>query len=97
MNGLNYAFNNIPRPSTLMEQTLNWTAEDHAIQDTISQYWYNFIATGDPNGQNLTAWASSSNQSATIIILGDDYGSIPVASDNVIDFLTEYFAQENAY
>lgn len=94
---LNYAFNNIPWAPTLMGQTLNWTAEDSAIQDTISQYWYNFIATGDPNGQNLTAWAPSSSQSTTTMVLGDAYGSISVASDDVLEFMTEYFAQEIAY
>lgn len=80
-----------------MGQTLNWTAEDSAIQDVISQYWCNFIATGNPNGQNLTEWAPSTNQSATRMVLGDAYGSIPVASDDVIEFMTEYFAQEVAW
>ncbi|KAG6368812.1 hypothetical protein INS49_003028 [Diaporthe citri] len=94
---LNYAFNNIPWAPTLMGQTLNWTAEDSAIQVTISQFWYNFIATGNPNGQNLTAWAPSTNQSATTMVLGDAYGSIPVASEDVIEFMTEYFAQEIVY
>ncbi|KAL2289657.1 hypothetical protein FJTKL_01895 [Diaporthe vaccinii] len=94
---LNYAFNNIPWAPTLMGKTLNWTAEDSAIQVTISQYWYNFVATGDPNGQNLTAWAPSSNQPATTMVLGDAYGSISVASDDVLEFMTECFAQEIAY
>lgn len=90
-------FNNIPWAPTLMGQTLNWKAEDYAIQDAISQYWYNFITTGNPNGQDLTAWAPSTNQSATTMVLVHGYGSITVGLDDVIEFMTEYFAQEIAY
>ncbi|KAH6646617.1 carboxylesterase [Truncatella angustata] len=94
---INYAFHNIPWGTTLTGRALNWTAEDYLIQDTISQYWYNFIATGNPNGGNLTEWEPSSDASKATMQLGDGYGAIPVASDDVLDFIAEYFSQEIAW
>ena len=42
-----YAFNN---PTQL------WTDVDRRLADTMSSYWVNFAATGDPNGQELPFW-----------------------------------------
>ena len=42
-----YAFNN-PRPL--------WTDIDRRLADTMSSYWVNFAATGDPNGHGLPQW-----------------------------------------
>ncbi|KAI1395649.1 carboxylesterase [Hypoxylon fuscum] len=94
---INYALGNIAFAPTLQGQTLNWTAQDYAIQETMSQYWYNFIATGNPNGGNLTAWEASSTESKTTMVLGDSYGTIPIASDDVLDLITSYFSTETAW
>ena len=46
---LNYVFNNLlPGPA--------WTEADRALADTMSSYWVNFAATGDPNGKGLPVW-----------------------------------------
>ena len=46
---LNYVFNNLlPGPA--------WTDADRTLADTMSSYWVNFAATGDPNGKALPAW-----------------------------------------
>jgi para-nitrobenzyl esterase len=42
-----YTFNN-PSPT--------WTAADRALADTMSSYWVNFAAKGDPNGSGLPTW-----------------------------------------
>ncbi|KAK7750267.1 hypothetical protein SLS62_007784 [Diatrype stigma] len=94
---INYAFHNIPWATTLNDQAVNWTAQDYAIQNTISQYWYNFIATGNPNGGNLTEWVPSSSASKTTMMLGDGYGTIPVGSDEVVELITDYFDQQIAW
>lgn len=94
---INYAFGNIPYAPTLQGQSLNWTAQDYAIQEQISQYWFNFISSGNPNGGNLTAWAPSTPNSKSTMVLGDSYGTIPIASDDVIEFVTDFFAREIAW
>ena len=33
-----------------------WRAEDDQVLETIQQYWFNFAATGDPNGDDLPDW-----------------------------------------
>jgi para-nitrobenzyl esterase len=33
-----------------------WVELDHALADQMSTYWFNFAATGDPNGKGLPAW-----------------------------------------
>ncbi len=44
-----YVFENLlpPRP---------WTELDHQVADTLSSYWANFAATGNPNGKGLPEW-----------------------------------------
>jgi carboxylesterase 2 len=94
---INYAFHNIPWGTTLMGASLNWTSVDYQIQDTISSYWVNFIRSGNPNGGNLTEWEPSTNGSKKTMTLGDSYGSKTVGSDDVIEFIEDYFGQEIAY
>jgi para-nitrobenzyl esterase len=41
-----------------------FTAKDHQIAATLSSYWANFAATGDPNGNASARNASARNASA---------------------------------
>ncbi len=45
---MQYVFNN-PRNTP-------WTDVDHQVSDTMSSYWINFAANGDPNGKGLPKW-----------------------------------------
>ncbi|CZR69788.1 related to triacylglycerol lipase II precursor [Phialocephala subalpina] len=94
---LNYAFDNMPWGTTLTGETLNWTSTDYQIGDVLSSYWVNFINTGNPNGGDLTKWLPASNTSKTTMMLGNAWATIPVASDDVIEFFEEYFANEISY
>ncbi|MDR1158599.1 MAG: carboxylesterase family protein [Oscillospiraceae bacterium] len=61
-----YVFNsmrNIPQQRT-------WTAADRQMGETLSSYWANFIATGDPNGADLPAWPNYTKTSKTFLDIG---------------------------
>lgn len=47
-----------------------WTAWDYALAEQINTYWANFIRTGDPNGEGLPYWPSSSDDLG-YVLLGD--------------------------
>jgi para-nitrobenzyl esterase len=60
-----YMFNNPPPTQT-------WTDVDKKLADTMSSYWVNFAATGNPNGKGLPEWpAYSEKKGAQNIVLGD--------------------------
>jgi para-nitrobenzyl esterase len=57
-----------------------WNALDRQLADTISSYWVNFAANGDPNGKGLPHWpAFHTKTSNRPIVLGDavEVGSEP--------------------
>ena len=45
-----YLYGNIPNGSKLFDET------DRALSDAMMRYVLNFLKTGDPNGEGLTAW-----------------------------------------
>ena len=56
-----------------------FTDADRKIADTMSSYWANFIATGNPNGTGLAHWPSVEEMPDFTMELGDKYVAIPVA------------------
>jgi para-nitrobenzyl esterase len=78
---LPYIFDNLkesPRP---------WTAEDEKIAQTMSIYWTNFIATGDPNGKGLPKWPTFSKTPEQTMELGDTMGPRPIISREKLEAL----------
>ncbi len=48
-----------------------WTDLDRKLSDTISSYWVNFAANGDPNGKGLPVWPAFDEKKNQRLILGD--------------------------
>jgi para-nitrobenzyl esterase len=64
---ISYAFNN-PKG----QPTQTWNDIDTRLADTMSSYWANFSAKGDPNGNGLPRWPEYKDlASGRVMIFGD--------------------------
>jgi para-nitrobenzyl esterase len=48
-----------------------WTDADHKLADTLSSYWVNFAANGDPDGKGLPVWPAFDEKKNQRMVLGD--------------------------
>ena len=48
-----------------------WTADDYKVSETMSEYFANFIKTGNPNGGTLPHWdaVKASDAAPSVMIL----------------------------
>jgi para-nitrobenzyl esterase len=65
--------------NTLSMSSRPFTAKDHQIADTLSSYWANFAATGNPNGKGLPAWPAATNDAPQTMEVGNGFRPIPIA------------------
>ncbi len=85
-----YAYNNLkmsPRP---------WTEIDYKLADEMSDYWVNFAAKGDPNGEGLPTWEPCSTENLKAMIFDEvvKYENLPNA--DLLKFLEEYYSSLNS-
>ncbi|KAF9873012.1 carboxylesterase [Colletotrichum karsti] len=88
---INYVLNN------LYGTDLPWEAEDYEVAEKMNSYWVNFIKNEDPNGEGLVSWAAASNGNATVMELGDGFGSLTIATDSQIELFEKWFDSLVAY
>jgi para-nitrobenzyl esterase len=81
-----YVFENLlpPRP---------WADLDHQLADTISSYWVNFAANGNPNGKGLPAWPVFNDKTNNRIVLGDKVEVGPGLTQGQIDFFQQKYGK----
>jgi para-nitrobenzyl esterase len=87
---IRYAFN------TLDLFNSPWTEQDRKVAETMSSYWANFVIKGDPNGPGLPHWPAFDG-TPKIMVLGGNYGTIPVAEPAKLDFMKRFFAAQKAW
>ncbi|HUZ75315.1 MAG TPA: carboxylesterase family protein [Stellaceae bacterium] len=59
-----------------------WHETDRALSDTMSSYWVNFAASGDPNGAGLPHWPRFDERLPSVMHFGDEtrVGALPDAA-----------------
>jgi len=79
-----YAFNNL--------HTLDrpWEKIDHQLAETMSDYWVNFVKTGNPNGASLVNWPKYDLDKGDVLIFDKKTESTSLPTRNQLKFLEGY-------
>jgi carboxylesterase type B len=88
---IDFVFGNLARDDA------EWTAEDRAIAETMSTYWANFVASGDPNGPGVPQWPAYAPDSEAVMEVGGAFGPIPVAEPSRFAFWKRFFQTQQAW
>ncbi|HEX5230444.1 MAG TPA: carboxylesterase family protein [Bryobacteraceae bacterium] len=86
---LQYMFENQP-------PNVTWTDVDKKLADTMSSYWVNFAANGNPNGKGLPEWPAYNAKKPKNIVLGDTVMVGPGIDPAILSFFDSYFAKVNS-
>ncbi|MEP7251518.1 MAG: carboxylesterase family protein [Ginsengibacter sp.] len=70
-----------------------WTADDYKVSETMSNYFANFIKTGDPNDGKLPDWAAAKPGDATpaVMVIDVESKGINAPSDDRYEFLDQAY------
>jgi para-nitrobenzyl esterase len=79
-----YVFNHLDNSRT-------WTDADRQVADTMSSYWVNFAANGDPNGKGLAKWPAYDDKSKTAMVFGNQPEGAQAPSEAKLALFQAYF------
>lgn len=71
-----------------------WADLDRKLSGTISAYWVNFAANGDPNGQNLPKWSRFNDKKNTRMVLGDVVATGPGLTQAQAEFFQAWYDKQ---
>jgi len=61
--------------------------EDYSLAGTMSDYWVNFVKSGNPNGPGLPNWPQYNTSNNLIEVFDKDVQTIRVPNQNGLDFI----------
>jgi len=79
-----YVFNHL-------DNSRPWTDQDRQVADTMSSYWVNFAATGDPNGKGLAKWPVYDEKTKTPMVFGNKPEGAQSPTEAQMAFFQSYF------
>ncbi len=65
-----------------------WQPVDYSLEKTMSSYWANFVATGNPNGEGLPTWPAYNTKANMTMMLGENPVAKPLPDKKSLDFLS---------
>lgn len=70
-----------------------WTADDYKVSETMSNYFANFVKTGNPNDGKLPNWAAAKPGDATpaVMVIDVESKGINAPSDDRYEFLDQAY------
>lgn len=90
-----YAFDNLHMSGEARDEigpfNHAWEDTDRALASTMADYWVNFAATGDPNGDGLPDWPVYDPSADGVLELGDTIGVIQGLLKDRLDAFDAYY------
>jgi len=66
-----------------------WEPVDHRLAKTMSSYWVNFVASGNPNGPGLPEWPAYNLNTKQIMALNENPAAEEMPDYKALDFMHE--------
>ncbi|MDN3204538.1 carboxylesterase/lipase family protein [Algoriphagus sediminis] len=72
-----------------------WEAVDHEIAEMMSDYWVNFAATGNPNGENLPEWKPFEEDEQSVLVFSEETRSVELPIKAKLNFWEKFYQASN--
>jgi para-nitrobenzyl esterase len=68
-----------------------FTAVDHQLAKRMSNYWANFIKSGNPNGKDLPVWNKYNTKENWVMILDENAANQPLPNKKQLEILLQLY------